>query len=264
MTMPPKGSNLPRFRSVQLEFAAHIRSPEEIDCPHDVPPRRMQIHLDLVFNNIESFLASAFPIAKMLLGQETWLALVRQFVHRHASESPYFLQISEEFLTFLSDYDSTELPDFMLELCHYEWVELSLDVAQEVAYPSYDPHGDSMGRQLVSATARALTYAYPVHQIGPDNQPDAVPSEPTYLIVYRGTDLVVRFMLSNVMTHRLLALMREMPASGAISCLTDELNLSGRSIPLSKVRSQASTIIEKFRNSGIVLGSIDSESGQLE
>ena len=52
---------------------------------------------------------------------------MRKFVHRHPSESPYFLEISQEFLTFLSEQVhrvTSSLPEFLLELAHYEWVEL--------------------------------------------------------------------------------------------------------------------------------------------
>ena len=63
----------------------------------------MSIYLSLFYNNIENFLASAFPVAKRVLGEKPWHELVREFVHRHPSTSPYFLEISQEFLSFLGD-----------------------------------------------------------------------------------------------------------------------------------------------------------------
>ena len=106
------GSNLPGFRAAQLDFAAHIRNPERNPLPPDVEARRMRIYVDLFFNNIEGFAASAFPIAKRVLGADAWLALVRRFVDEHGCTSPYFLQISEEFLTFISELPEGAVPPF--------------------------------------------------------------------------------------------------------------------------------------------------------
>jgi hypothetical protein len=244
---------------VQLDFAAHIRNPDFHPPPRDVEPRRMQIYLDLFFKNVENFLATAFPVAKSLLGEQQWLDLAREFVHLHPSESPYFLQISEEFLTFVYEREREDLPGFYLELCHYEWVELSLDVAVEPEYPSFDPEGDLMGRQQISRVARALTYTWPVHLIGVDNQPGEAPEHPTYLVVYRGPDLRVRFMESNVITHRLLELLNEMPAGDAIERLCRELNEAGRSLSVDVVKRQATPILEKLRRLGILLGTVTGE-----
>ena len=99
--MVRSGSNLPEFRSVQLDFAGHIRDPENNPVPVGIEPRRMKIYAELFYNNIKSFLDSAFPIAKQIVGEAGWHNLAREFLHLHGSESPYFLQISEEFLTFL-------------------------------------------------------------------------------------------------------------------------------------------------------------------
>ncbi|MFP6834742.1 MAG: putative DNA-binding domain-containing protein, partial [Pseudomonadales bacterium] len=124
--MQPSGSNLPGFRELQLDFAAHIRNPDANPRPDGIEARRMQIYLDLFYNNIEGFLANGFPITKKLLGSALWHQVARDFVDRHASESPYFLEISQEFLTYLELAKRADLPDFIIELCHYEWVELAL------------------------------------------------------------------------------------------------------------------------------------------
>ena len=72
--MPRRGSNLPGFRETQIEFSAHIRNPDSNPRPVDVEPRRMQIYLDLFYNNIEGFLANGFPIAKQVLGHDPVVA----------------------------------------------------------------------------------------------------------------------------------------------------------------------------------------------
>ena len=96
----------PSFQQTQGAFAAHIRHPQLHQAPEHIEDRRLEIYRNLFFNNIESFLASGFPILKSLMvgnkgGEENWTNMVRDFIHRHQSHSPYFLQISEEFLAYL-------------------------------------------------------------------------------------------------------------------------------------------------------------------
>ncbi|MEM9623085.1 MAG: putative DNA-binding domain-containing protein [Pseudomonadota bacterium] len=249
------GSNLPYFRSVQLDFAAHIRHPQKYDRPADIEPRRMQIYIDLFFNNIQGFLAGAFPLCKQIISEAPWLALVREFVHLHPSESPYFLQISQEFLTFLHDRGLDGLPDYLLELAHYEWVELSLDVAADVVPAAYSADAELSGELVLNPYLRALTYTWPVQQIGPDHQPDGPPPKaPTFLIVYRNTHNAVRFIESNPVTHRLLALLEEMTTAAALEQIAAELQSAGRQVSLAQVQEQGMQTLSQLQAQGIILG----------
>jgi len=253
--MSKPGDNLPGFRSVQLDFAAYIRNPEVHPAPDDVEARRMNIYADLFFNNIKSFLDSAFPVSKQILGRDRWRALVREFVHLHASESPYFLQISQEFMTFLHARGLGSLPPFLLELCHYEWVELALDVAEDADESvECDPDGELLGELVVTNLVRALVYEFPVHTIGPAHQPAEAPTQPTYLLVYRNPDLAVRFMESNPVTHRLLELLGDMEAVAALELIRTELEGSGRDIDPAQMREQGLQILTRLRDAGIILG----------
>jgi hypothetical protein len=257
--MSKPGSNLPEFRAVQLDFAAHIRNPEENPGPTDVEPRRMKIYADLFFSNVKSFLDSTFPISRDIVGEEAWRKLAREFLHLHHSESPYFLQVSEEFLTFLHQRGLHGLPPFLLELCHYEWVELALDVAVEEADPeSYVAQGDLSGAVMVSPLARALVYAYPVHEIGVQNQPESPADNPVYLIVYRNAELKVRFIESNPLTHRLIELLRTQTstqtASTAFDTLRVELAEAGRTVNAEQITLQGVKILKHLHGLGVILG----------
>ncbi|NOX48936.1 MAG: DUF2063 domain-containing protein [Gammaproteobacteria bacterium] len=253
---PTVGNNLANFRAAQLDFAAHIRHPEIHPRPADVEPQRMQIYVDLFFNNIQNFLASAFPLSKKILGKPRWLALAREFFHLHASESPYFLQISQEFLTFVHTRGLKDLPPFFLELCHYEWVELSLDVAvatySDDELESFVTTGwDEDSHLLVSPLCRPLVYQFEVHHIGVDCQPLVPKEQPTYLVVYRNAELTVRFLESNVMTHKLLALLQSSSVGESFSKIAKELAVS---IPYDRIASQGNQVIEHLIEAGIILG----------
>jgi len=117
-------SPIASFQKTQYDFAAHLRDPDLNPVPTDMEDRRMKIYRDLVYNNIETFISSGFPILRSVIADETWHEMIRDFVSHHQSHTPYFLEISQEFLRYLQEerkeHDSD--PGFMLELAHYEWV----------------------------------------------------------------------------------------------------------------------------------------------
>jgi hypothetical protein len=210
------------FQDTQLEFAAHLRHPQLNKAPDNIENRRLAIYRNLFFNNIEGFLASGFPILKSIIQPQNWRQLVRDFIYRHQSHSPYFLDISEEFLGYLQHERQPEQGDpvFMLELAHYEWVELALDISPIEMPENLAFHGDVLADYpVVSPTAWRFVYQYPVHRIGPNYQPTAdrpadADSEVTALIVYRNRELQLGFMESNPLTLRLLEILEEQQLSG--------------------------------------------------
>lgn len=243
------------FQKQQAHFAAHLRNPEN-PAPADVEDRRMAIYRDLFFNNIESFIAGVFPVFKSLFEADDWRALVRDFMSGHACQSPYFLEISQSFLEWL-DNDRLAVHQgkpFARELCHYEWVELALDVA-DVYIPAFDANGDLMHQApLVSPLAWPLLYRWPVHLIGPDHQPQQPAEQPTCLIVYRNRADNIGFIESSPATLRLLELLDQQPElSGhqALEHIADELPGADPQAVLAFGRGQLALLHEQ----GVILGS---------
>jgi hypothetical protein len=156
----------------------------------------MAVYEALFFNNIEGFISGAFPVLHRLIEANRWQRLVRSFIAEHQAHTPYFLQISQEFLAWLQQGYVAEAgdPPFMLELAHYEWVELALDVsdAEPVA-------------QGWSPLAWPLAYQWPVQRIGVDYQPTTPPAEPTCLLVWRDGQDKVRFMQLSPFAYQLAA-----------------------------------------------------------
>jgi hypothetical protein len=258
---PVRGENLPAFMGRQLEFAAHIRNPALNPAPADVDPRRMRVYVELFFNNVESLLASAFPVAKSVLGPSRWSELVRRFLHLHAATTPYFLEISQEFLIFINGLRDESVPGFMIELCHYEWVELGLAVAdEEIPEVGIDADGDLYAGVVVrSPLAWPLTYSYPVHRIGPAHQPAAPAAEPVQLVVYRRRDDSVRFMEINALTQRLLMLL-DGTVSGAAALAALAAETPG--LDAAQVRTMGLETLQRLRKAEIIAGT-KAESGEL-
>lgn len=200
----------PEFQARQYEFAAHIRNPAKNARPADVEDRRMAIYRELFYNNVQEFVASTFPILRKITPDERWHAMVRDYFARHEAHSPYFLDIPKEFLNYLQHERETcaDDPVFLVDLAHYEWVELALSVLDEdasVDEPDTEP--DLLDRHpVVSPLAWPLSYPYQVHKIGPDYLPEA-PGASTHLLVYRNKDDEVEFLELNPVSARLLDLL---------------------------------------------------------
>jgi hypothetical protein len=211
-------NSLPDFDRKQLEFTAYIRDPEHNPVPDGVQQPRMAMYRELFFNNINGFLTSNFPVLRTLLTDAQWFALVQDFFAHHASQSPYFSDIPEEFLAFLEhERDNANDYPFMLELAHYEWVEMALAISKEELVIN-DTKLTLETRVQLSSLAWSLVYQYPVHKISPDFLPKTPPEQPTCLIVYRDIDDEVHFIEITPLTYRLLAIIEEQSVC-VVDCL---------------------------------------------
>ena len=224
----------PAFKTSQLTMARYLRDPQRQPAPAGVEPRRLKIYRELVYNNIEGFISGGFPVLRSLYAEADWHPLVRAFIEQHRCHTPYFLEISQEFLQFLmQDYSPRDCdPPFMAELAHYEWVELALDVSTEES-----PQATAVEELLaavprLSPLAWLLSYQFPVHRIGPGYRPAEV-ADPTYLVVYRDRDDVVRFLELNATTARLLEMVRDNDGAAVavlLTALAGELGMAEESI----------------------------------
>lgn len=221
----------PGFVRQQYAFAAHIRDPEKNPCPEGIEDRRMKIYRELFYNNVEDFIANTFPVLRRILPDDRWHAMIRDYFAHHLSHTPLFPEMPREFLQYL-EHEREPQPDdppFMLELAHYEWVELALSLLDEkIDAAKIDVHGDLLdGVPVISPLAWTLNYRFPVHKIGPAFQPKEADGKPTHLIVYRDTDFDVRFIEINPVTARLLQLLSgddPVPGRTALQQVAAELN----------------------------------------
>ncbi|WP_345418484.1 DNA-binding domain-containing protein [Halioxenophilus aromaticivorans] len=242
------------FQHTQRELLAHLRNPEQNPAPTGLEDRRLKVYRDLIYNNIEGFIRGGFPILFGVLNNHQWQQLVRGFIDQHASSSPYFLDISKEFVSYLQRHhaDSSQYPGFLLELAHYEWVELALDVSDE-EWPQC-PQGDLLAaRPLVSPLVWCLSYQYPVHHIGPAFQPVEPPDQATFLVVYRNAEDCVKFMESNAVTHRLIQLLQD----DSIRCGEQVLRQIAQELSApdpQTIVTMGAELLNKLLNFGIICG----------
>ena len=123
----------PAFVRQQYAFAAHIRNPEKNPGPEGIEERRMKIYRELFYNNVEGFIANTYPVLRQITPDDCWHAMIRDYFAHHVAHTPLFPEMPREFLKYL-EHERKPQPDdppFMLELAHYEWVELALSLLDE-------------------------------------------------------------------------------------------------------------------------------------
>ena len=210
MNQPLAGDS---FKELQYRFTRHVRDPDNAPAPEDIEERRMAIYRGLLYRNVESFLANSFPVMRKVLKDDEWHSLMRGYFKNHQARTPLFPRMPQEFLQYLQhEKEATaSMYPFLLELAHYEWVELALSIdAREIRQDSIDPDGDLLsGVPLLNELSWSLAYEYPVHRIGPDFLPDEKPAQPTCLLVYRDRQDKVRFIELNPLAARLIDCIRE-------------------------------------------------------
>ncbi|MGV6852516.1 MAG: HvfC family RiPP maturation protein [bacterium] len=202
----------PDFKEVQYQFAASIRDPLATKRD-DVPARRMQVYQELFFNNLFDMLSGNFPVLYEIYGDKKWADLIREFMIKHRCKTPLFPELAKEMLQFLEAKQSNnEIPGWQLELAHYEWVELALEISEdELPEPAEAKSIDELKDSIleVSSLAWNLAYNYPVHQISPSFIPEAKPEQATHLLIYRERDYQVAFTQITSATSYLLNLLQE-------------------------------------------------------
>ncbi len=196
------------FKVKQYAFAAHIRDPENVAAPEGIESRRMAIYRKLFFNNLFNLLGTFFPVLRKIHNDTDWRRFIRGFLKHHQAQTPYFLQLPEEFLGYLQN-EFEALDDdypFLLELAHYEYAELALSVSEEENdLKGVDPDGDLLANIPVkSALSWSYAYRFAVHRISPDFLPEVPEEQPVYLALYRGSDDTVGFLELNAITAALL------------------------------------------------------------
>ncbi|ABV37463.1 conserved hypothetical protein [Shewanella sediminis HAW-EB3] len=193
------------FTKVQQSFIDYIKEPSR-QLPIGTESRRMKIYRDLFFNNIDSFISSGFPVLKSLYSQDAWQALVQDFFVTHDCQSPIFIDIAKEFVIFLqSEYElKAHDPGFLLELAHYEYMELVISVAKD--NPSQGQITGNVAAECLclSDTAKVLQYSYDVEHISEHYQPQSPTPTPQYFCLYRDSEDEVVFLRLNPLAAQVL------------------------------------------------------------
>ncbi|MBA2483464.1 MAG: putative DNA-binding domain-containing protein [Nitrosomonas sp.] len=224
-------ANRPDFVRSQYAFSAYIRDPENNPRPDDIEERRLKIYRELLYANVEGFLASTYPVLRKILPNEHWHAIIKDYFSNHLSQTPLFSEMPREFLKYL-EQERTPHPDdpiFILELAHYEWIELALSILdKKINLATINPKGSLLdGIPVISPLAWLFSYRFPVHKISPKFLPKEESQHLTNLLVFRDHDDEVRFIEVNPVTTRLVRLIidnRNKTSRELLEQIIDELD----------------------------------------
>lgn len=200
------------FQTMQRQFLAHLRNPEQQPLPTGFSPKGTTLYIDLLYNKFNDNLEICFPLTRIILGEKNWRQLLKDFIARHRCLSPYYRQIPDEFIAYLqNEHTNNAAPPYLLELAHFEWVELALAITKEVPTTAYsDTITDWLTcRPLFAPVFQLLNYAYPVQHINANYQPTTQPEQATYILGFRDANDAVQLIELNPATARLLEILYE-------------------------------------------------------
>ncbi|GAB4186117.1 MAG: DUF2063 domain-containing protein [Wenzhouxiangellaceae bacterium] len=255
--LPPGLSAPTPLADQQLQFSRHIRDPQHAAAPAGIEDRRMAIYRDLFFNNLRSMLGGNFPVLRQIMGPQRWSNMIRDFMRQHRAHTPMFPELPREFLQYLQDERQPDQddPPFMLELAHYEWVELALALDDAtIDDPRVDEDGDLLEQiPVLSPLAWQVSYHFPVQHIRPDFQPDEAPPQPTHLLVYRRSDDSVHFMQLQPLSARLYHLLKDNDSNNGRSLLSAIAKELGHTDSSALIQAGLKEL-QQWRDREIILG----------
>ncbi|TPG75686.1 HvfC family RiPP maturation protein [Pseudomonas arsenicoxydans] len=205
----------PSLVEQQGTLGRYLRDPDHCAPPSEMNATRAQVYRDLIFANLSTLLSGTFPVLIKILGDEQWRTLVRIFLRDYRAQTPKFGEIAKEFIEFLAAEPQAlsegTWPPFMVELAHYEWVEMALQQSDAEPLAPSDAAMILERPLQVSPLAWPLAYGWPVQLVGPDVQPEAAPAQPTLLLVRRAEDWSVKFSELSPLAWRLLQRIEQFP-----------------------------------------------------
>ena len=238
------------FVALQQQWTNWLRHPQTSPQPQ-IEQRRLTIYRELFFNNVSSFVNSAFPLLQQQLSTEVWQQLLDDFFANHHCQSPYFYDISSEFYQYLATqtYLLADYP-WLLELAHFEWAEIAADIAEGV-WPDYQ-QGDLLTNiPVLNPFVWPLVYQWPVHKMNKDkNNLSSV----TYILVYRNLENDVQMMELNPLSLQVVQLLQEnqtMTGRDLLDILAQQLQQSQRALEV-PFKQLLATLLDKQ----IILGVI--------
>ncbi|MDO5103992.1 MAG: putative DNA-binding domain-containing protein [Lautropia sp.] len=175
-----------RLSDIQLALKDYLQRNHQ-PLPNGVAPQGIEAQVAQMRHAMGDIVTRCLPLCQRLIGDDDWKNLLNRFLASDKlHEATYVHQVPRAFIAFLQGADqASQLPPWMPELAHYEWVEMEVISAPEQA-PDYGPQGLALSPRL-----RLQAYDWPVQQIRPDHV--AIEPALTFFAVYQNRAGDVRF-----------------------------------------------------------------------
>ena len=242
----------PGFIELQRAFSRHLRDPDREPAP-PLPEQRLAVYRNAVFLNTERFMRDNFPRVAGAFEPDAWNALVRDYLIRHRSETPLFVELLQEFLNYLlHEREAAGDPPWLYEVAHFDWLENAIAADERVAPPTPAGPIDLLDAPLLlNPVHEVVQYRFPVQAIGPTYRPLEPPPQPTLLLVFRDVDEDFAVLDLNAVAVKLFEGVRAgQPARAVLS----ELAVALEHPNPAQVLEGGRTLLERWVLRGLVLG----------
>ena len=259
-------TSIPEFQQYQHQFVDYLRNPHADQILENTLPEASQIYAELYYSGIEGCLQRCFPNSRALLGENIWQKVVQLFIKEHRCQSPLYREIPNEFMAYLLNAKpGLELPEFINDLAHYEWMELIIETAESNQTHANFPRlvAPLSMVPVLNPVLHLLHYRYPVQHISAtddywqnwQNRLEPYEQVPIILAGFRAQDDQVKFVELNAITARLIELLQGETRNQEhiLLQLADEINFSD---PIQFMQF-GREILQQLSEQQIIIGAIN-------
>lgn len=231
-----------------------MRNPKAPSATDGLDTKRVNLYRSLVYNNIESFLASSFPQVKARMRDRRWHKTIRDFIRSGQTTTPIFHELPGCFVLWLSEeaLGNSELDRMLEQLAHFAWVRHALDFAPDEKPDHIDSNGDLLqGNPRWSSLAWPLHYDWRIHDVMPEKP---VAKESVHLLAWRDTNDKVQWKEVGPATVMLADSIREADGKVSGGQLLQQLAEALPEADAQMVRSEGHNTLLWLKEHQLVLG----------
>ena len=243
------------------EFTRTLReigvSDDDIDASNQATiVERFFLYRQLVHGRFWGALEVSIPRTIARIGKDLVKRDIEDFIHQHATKSPYLRDIAPEFLTFVEHRwrDQGLVSADLIELARHELLTIDIAASLDDDVKSSIDEVDLESRFQFRQSTRLVHYSYAVHLL-PDDEADRTTAAQGdfWVFGYRDDDYQVRFLELT----RLAAAVVEKLMQG--ECLRDAATNGCKSIG-AEVSDEAlaniAILLDDFEQRGVLVGAI--------
>ncbi|MCK5824665.1 MAG: putative DNA-binding domain-containing protein [Ichthyobacteriaceae bacterium] len=146
----------------------------------------LKAYRDLIFNNFEGSIETAFPIFNKILSNKEWELVVADFFENNKSQYNELWKLPKEFVEYFEDKKYAEAfnKPYLNNLLSFEWMEVEVFNMSDVDFPEYKKEGNINTDVLVVNPEYSMdVYDYPIHKINIEKK--ELDKIQTIIITYR-------------------------------------------------------------------------------
>jgi uncharacterized protein len=216
-------------------------------------PDRLHHYRRLIYNIIDDALESAYPITRNTLSDEQWKILITDFVKNNKCQHPQLFKMPFELISFVEKGNYVEkfnIP-FLLDLLHFEWIEIEVHTMKDVPVKPFSQEGDYIKEHLIfNPYLKIISLNYPIHKLK-DTDISTLKGQ-YFVLVYREENGTVQYTELNSFSYFIITEMMDKNTS------LDEaifLMLEGEKASVKKtVLFEASKFILFLKELGVIKG----------